>query len=79
MVLVDSDEDAELLLLGELSYLKLDLEVLLLADHICQQLFDSLLDLLLEVLFSVVFFMKEADGRNWHSNRRVAYSLAFKI
>ena len=36
MVLIDSDEDAELLLFGELSDLKLDLEVLLLADNIDQ-------------------------------------------
>ena len=61
MVLVDSDEDAKLGLFGELGNLKFDLEVLLFADDIDQELLDSFLDLFLEVLFFIDIICKLAD------------------
>ena len=79
MILVNSDEDAKLLLFCELSDLKLDLEVLLLANDIDQQFFDSFLDLFFEVLFFVYIRWDWLLWLEWESHRRMADSLAFEI
>ena len=79
MILVDSYEDAKLLLSCELSDLKLDLEILLLANDIDQKFFDSFLDLLLEVFFFIDIRCECLHRLKWDSHRRMADSLAFKI